>query len=265
MSFIEQQANRSVETIRETFARYRRPVVLWSMGKDSTLLLWLCRKAFLGRVPFPVVHIDTGRKMPEMYEFRERLAAAWNLDLRVFRNEGALRGGMGPERGAFACCHALKTAALLAALRELKADAALVGIRRDEHGVRAKERYFSPRDEAGGWDAADQPPELWELSGPDAEAAHDRVHPLLHLTERDVWLLTEAEGVPVNPLYFAREGWRFRSLGCAPCCLPVPSEADSVAAIVAELALASTPERAGRRQDKEAEFSMQKLRSLGYM
>lgn len=265
MQFLERQANLSVETIRETYERYERPVVLWSMGKDSTLLLWLCRKAFLGCVPFPVVHVDTGRKMPAMYEFRDRLAAEWRLDLRVFRNEAALREGMGPEHGAFACCHALKTTALLDALRELGADAALVGIRRDEHGVRAKERYFSPRDAGGGWDVADQPPELWELSVPDAESSHDRVHPLLHLTERDVWLLTEAEGVPVNPLYFARDGWRFRSLGCAPCCLPIPSEADSVAAIVAELALANTPERAGRRQDKEAEFSMQKLRSLGYM
>jgi len=265
MHFAERQANLSVETIREAYARYERPVALWSMGKDSTLLLWLCRKAFLGRIPFPVIHIDTGCKMPEMYAFRKQLAAEWQLDLRVFRNEEALREGVGSDRGALECCHKLKTTALLQALRELQADAALVGIRRDEHGVRAKERYFSPRDDQGGWDAMDQPPELWDLSTPEAESTHDRVHPLLHLTERDVWLLTEAEDVPVNPLYFAREGWRFRSLGCEPCCMPVPSDAGTLREIVAELEHADSPERSGRLQDKEAEFSMQKLRSLGYM
>ena len=265
MRFLEKQANLSVETIREAHARYARPVALWSMGKDSTLLLWLCRKAFLGTVPFPVVHIDTGRKMPEMYAFRDRLAEEWNLDLRVFRNEEALAAGVGPDGGAFACCHQCKTLALLHALRTLEADAALVGIRRDEHGVRAKERSFSPRDENGIWEVADQPPELWNQPLPELESAHDRVHPILHLTERDVWLLTQAEGIPVNPLYFARDGWRFRSLGCEPCCMPVPSDASDVAGIVAELATVESPERAGRRQDKEAEFNMQKLRSLGYM
>jgi sulfate adenylyltransferase subunit 2 len=265
MQFLERQANLSVEMIREAFERYDRPVVLWSMGKDSTLLLWLCRKAFLGQVPFPVVHIDTGRKMAEMYAFRDRLAEEWGLDLRVFRNEEALREGVDHDDGALECCHKLKTLALLNALKDLGADAALVGIRRDEHGVRAKERYFSPRDESGIWEAMDQPPELWDQPLPEIESAHDRVHPLLHLTERDVWLLTQAEGIPVNPLYFAREGWRFRSLGCEPCCMPVPSDAANVDEIVAELACVNAPERSGRLQDKEAEFSMQKLRSLGYM
>jgi sulfate adenylyltransferase subunit 2 len=256
----------SVYVIREAQARYRRLGVLWSMGKDSTLLLWLCRKAFLGKVPFPVVHIDTSYKLPEMYVFRDRLAREWGLDLRVVRNEEALAQGVGPEtEDVLACCHALKTLALREAIEGLGLDAVLLGIRRDEHGVRAKERYFSARTSDFLWAVGGQPPELWDLYASVADAGHARIHPLLHFAEMDVWEATRAEGIPVNPLYFSRDGWRYRSIGCGPCCVPVASEAGTVAAVIEELATASTPERAGRAQDKEASFTMQKLRSLGYM
>jgi sulfate adenylyltransferase subunit 2 len=146
MPRLQRLINESLHVIREARARYRRLAVLWSMGKDSTLLLWLCRKAFLGAVPFPAIHLDTGRKLPEMVAFRGQLAREWGLDLRVVRNEAALARGVGPESAeVLACCQALKTEALRQAVAELGLEAVLLGIRRDEHGVRAKERTFSPR------------------------------------------------------------------------------------------------------------------------
>jgi sulfate adenylyltransferase subunit 2 len=175
------------------------------------------------------------------------------------------RGSRPRPVGPLACCQALKTEALRQAVAELGLEAVLLGIRRDEHGVRAKERTFSPRTADFRWAVGGQPPELWDLYAAVADGGHARVHPLLHFTELDVWEATRAEGVPVNPLDFSRGGWRYRSLGCAPCCVPVASAADSVEAIIGELAAAATPERSGRAQDKEEAFAMQKLRSLGYM
>jgi len=266
MDRLNQAISDAVYILREAAARYERVAVLWSMGKDSTLLLWLCRKAFLGRVPFPVIHVDTGRKLPQMYAFRDRIAADWDLDLRIQRNEAALEAGVSPEtHTVLECCHALKTTALKQAIERFEIQAVLLGIRRDEHGVRAKERVFSPRFDDSLWTVGQQPPELWDLYASVADADHDRVHPMLHLTERDVWEITAREGVPVNPLYFSRDGWRFRSLGCAPCCVPIPSEAGNLGEIIEEIVSSETPERAGRAQDKEAAFTMQKLRSLGYM
>ena len=266
MDYLSAMESDSIYVIREAFHRYPRLGMLWSMGKDSTALLWLVRKAFLGRVPFPVLHLDTSYKFPEIYAFRERLAREWSLDLVVWRNQAALADGMGPDRGdKFTCCNALKTTALKQAIAELGFDALLLGIRRDEHGVRAKERYFSPRTHDFTWNVGSQPPELWDLYASVADAAHDRIHPILHMTELDIWRYTAREGIPVNPLYFSNGGQRYRSIGCAPCCQPVPSHAATVEQIIAEVEASHSSERAGRAQDTESAFTMQKLRSLGYM
>ncbi len=266
MDHLSQFESESIYVIREAYHRYDRLAVLWSMGKDSTTLLWLCRKAFLGRIPFPVIHIDTSYKLPEIYEFRERLREKWQLNLVVKRNEEALGDGMHPENpDRLACCHALKTTALKLAIEELELKAVLLGIRRDEHGIRAKERYFSPRTVDFAWNVGDQPPELWDLYASGDKAAHDRIHPLLHATELDVWRYIQREQLPVNPLYFSRDGQRYRSIGCAPCCQTIASEAGNVAEIISELETVNSSERAGRVQDKEVAYAMQKLRSLGYM
>jgi sulfate adenylyltransferase subunit 2 len=266
VDYLSRMESDSIYVIREAFNRYSRLAMLWSMGKDSTALLWMVRRAFFGKVPFPVIHIDTSYKLPEIYAFRDRLAKEFDLDLRVARNEEALAGGMGPTKiDKFACCNALKTTALKQAIAKMGFEALLLGIRRDEHGVRAKERYFSPRSQDFTWNVGSQPPELWDLYASVDEAAHDRIHPLLHMTELDIWRYVRREGVPVNPLYLAKDGKRYRSIGCAPCCMPVASNAATVDEIIAELEASREPERAGRAQDKESAFTMQKLRSLGYM
>ena len=259
--------NRSIYIIREAYYHFRNIAMLWSIGKDSTSLLWLVRKAFYGQVPFPVLHIDTSYKFPEIYAFRDKYAKKWGLDLRVVRNEDALAAGMGPEnREKLACCSALKTDALRQAIAEFGFRALLLGIRRDEHGIRAKERYFSPRDDKFQWDYRNQPPELWDQFKSEAEdRSHLRVHPLLHWREIDVWSYVKAENLPVNTLYFAKDGKRYRSIGCATCCAPVPSNATTVDAILDELRTTTTAERSGRAQDKESAYTMQKLRALGYM
>jgi len=266
MDALSRLEHRSVYVIREAYAHFRRVALLWSIGKDSTTLLWLVRKAFLGHVPFPVLHIDTGYKFPEIYAFRDEQARRWNLDLHVVRNERALAAGMGPSTEKLACCTALKTEALRQAIARYGFKALLLGIRRDEHGIRAKERYFSPRDERFQWDYRHQPPELWDQFKSRAEDdSHVRVHPLLHWREVDVWDYVRRENLPVVSLYFARDGRRYRSIGCAPCCAAVPSQAETIDEIVAELRTTRTAERSGRAQDKESAQTMQKLRALGYM
>jgi sulfate adenylyltransferase subunit 2 len=267
LTHLGQLENRSIYVIREAYRHFRNMAMLWSIGKDSTTLLWLVRKAFFGRVPFPVVHIDTGCKFPEIYQFREEYAKKWNLDLVVARNEEALTAGMSPNTGEkLACCSALKTEALRQAIARFKFQALLLGIRRDEHGIRAKERYFSPRDEQFQWDYRNQPLELWHQYRAQAEdGSHLRVHPLLHWREVDVWSYVRQENIPIVPLYFAKDGRRYRSIGCAPCCAPVPSTAATLDEIIEELLTTRTAERSGRAQDKESAYTMQKLRSLGYM
>ena len=258
--------NRTIYILRETYAEFKRPAVLWSMGKDSTTMLWLCRKAFLGKIPFPVIHIDTGYKFREMYEFRDEMAKQWGLDLVVAKSEEALKEGVSPEDGKFECCTKLKTDALRECLREYGFDALILAIRRDEHGIRAKERYFSPRDEQFKWKYRDQPLEMWDqFQGNLGEGTHMRVHPILHWRELDVWEYMKGEGVPINTMYLARNGERYRSLGCEPCTSPVESSATTVDEIVEELRHTRVAERAGRAQDKERAFTMQKLRALGYM
>ena len=263
---LDEIESRSLHVIREAYRHFPRLGLLWSIGKDSTTLLWLCRKAFFGRLPFPVVHIDTTRKFPEIYEFRDRYVAEWGLKLIVARNDRALAEGVGPEKSKFRCCTALKTEALKQAIAREGFAALLLGIRRDEHGIRAKERYISPRDEDFRWDYRNQPAELWDqYKNRFSAGRHARVHPLLHWTELDVWMYVRREGIPVCPLYFARAGRRYRSIGCQTCCQPMESSADNIDAIVAELLTTDQSERAGRAQDKERAYMMQRLRALGYM
>ena len=259
--------NRTIYIIREAYAEFKRPAVLWSTGKDSTTMLWLCRKTFFGRIPFPVIHIDTGYKFKQMYQFRDNLAKEWGLDLVVARNEEALRAGVGPHQEAkLDCCTRLKTEALRQCLEQYRFDALILAIRRDEHGIRAKERYFSPRDEQFRWDYRDQPLEMWDqFQGLVARETHMRIHPILHWRELDVWEYVMREGMPINPMYYARDGKRYRSLGCEPCTSPMDSTASTVTEIVEELRVTKIAERSGRAQDKENAFTMQKLRALGYM
>ncbi len=202
-----------------------------------------------------------------MYEFRDHWADAWGLNLIVAKNEVALADGVRCCcDAAMSCCHHLKTEALKQVVRRQGFDGLLVGIRRDEHGVRAKERYFSPRDAEFRWESEKQPVELPGLS-PDTlpAGAHLRVHPLLHWTEIDVWAYTRLERLPTVRLYYQHQGQRYRSLGCEPATSPVPSEADSIDAIIAELRTTQERERSGRTQDKESPQRMERLRSLGYL
>ncbi len=221
---------------------------------------------FYSGIGLPIELHNTGYKFSGIYEFRDRIAREWNLDLIVARNEEAIRRGMSPEKGKLQCCTALKTEALKALIRGRGFDALILAIRRDEHGIRAKERVFSPRDENFRWRYEDQPAEMWDLYvKPSEDFSHMRVHPLLHWTELDVWLYVKSEGLPVNPLYFARNGNRYRSLGCMPCTVPIPSNASTIDEIIEELKTSKISERSGRAQDKERAYMMQKLRSLGYM
>ncbi len=258
--------NHSLYIVREAYAEFKKPAVLWSTGKDSTTMLWLCRKAFFGKIPFPVIHIDTNYKFKQMYQFRDDLAREWGFELVVARNEEALKEGFSPENGKFECCTRLKTEALRECLEKYGFDALILAIRRDEHGIRAKERYFSPRDENFKWDYRDQPLEMWDqFQGLLGKGTHMRIHPILHWRELDVWEYVKREGMPTNPMYFARNGKRYRSLGCEPCTLPIESSAATIDEIVEELRTTRIAERSGRAQDKEQTFTMQKLRALGYM
>jgi sulfate adenylyltransferase subunit 2 len=266
MNYLDELENKTIYIIREAYARFRNIALLWSIGKDSTSLLWITRKAFFGKIPFPVIHIDTSFKFREIYAFRDAYAKKWGLDLMISKNELALKEGMRPEKDKFACCNALKTAALKLTIKQRNLKALLLAIRRDEHGIRAKERYFSPRTVDFIWNYQDQPAEIWELYKSKLESEqHFRIHPMLHWTEVDIWRYIQREKIPVVGLYFAKNGRRYRSIGCETCCLPVASNADTVAKIIKELETTNESERSGRAQDKENIYTMQKLRSLGYM
>ncbi|MCC7552270.1 sulfate adenylyltransferase subunit 2 [Candidatus Micrarchaeota archaeon] len=265
MEHLDELESRSIYIIREAYKQYKNIAMLWSIGKDSTTLLWLCRKTFFGHVPFPVVHIDTGYKFKEIYEFRENYAKEWDLNLLIAKNQKALDKGMGPI-SKLECCTQLKTIALKNFIDEKKFKALLLGIRRDEHGIRAKERVFSPRDTNFKWDYKNQPPELWDQYKTKAkEEIHLRVHPMLHWREIDIWKYIKRENIPMTDLYFAKNGKRYRSIGCHTCCNPIDSDADTIDKIIHELETTNTAERSGRAQDKEQAYMMQKLRMLGYM
>lgn len=266
MNHLDKLENQSIFIIREAYARFRKVAMLWSIGKDSTTLLWLARKAFFGKIPFPVIHLDTTYKFNEIYDFREAYAVKWGLDLIVAKNELAISENMGPENGKFQCCTELKTNNLKKLIAERRFKALYLAIRRDEHGIRAKERFFSPRDEDFEWNYKNQPPELWDqYKTKTGDDEHIRVHPLLGWREIDVWEYIRRENIPITSLYFAKDGKRYRSIGCKCCCNPVDSDADTVDKIVEELKTSRVSERSGRAQDKESAYIMQKLRSLGYM
>jgi len=281
MSNLKDLENKSIYIIREVKSRFKNPAVMCSFGKDSTVLLYLIRKAFNGKIPFKVIHIDTTFKFSEIYKFRDEFVKNWDIDLVISKNKEALRKEMSPEKGRFECCNQLKTQALRQCIEDNNFDVVLAGIRRDEHGIRNKENYFSPRDKDFKWRVSEEDKSgdsgLKSLQDPEfsgwgiyatyfgKETDHVRCHPLLHWTEIDIWEYIKKEKIKVNSLYFAKNGKRHRSLGCECCCSPIDSNANTVDKIIKELETTKTPERSGRAQDKENEYNMQKLRSLGYM
>jgi sulfate adenylyltransferase subunit 2 len=263
---LDELENQSIYIFREAYRKFENLAMLYSIGKDSTTMIHLARKAFFGRIPFPLVHVDTTYKYPEMIAYRDRMANEWEANLIVGKNEEAIKAGMGPEKGRLVCCEALKTNALSKVIEAHGYKGLFLGIRRDEEGSRAKERVFSPRDKNFEWAYKDQPPELWDQFNTNfREDTHIRIHPILGWTELNIWEYIQREKIEICPLYFAREGKRFRSLGCMPCTGPITSDADSVEKIIEELKTMKTPERAGRAQDQENAYAMQKLRAKGYM
>ena len=293
MSRLDELESQSIYILREAYTQLKSLAMLWSIGKDSTVLLWLARKAFFGHVPFPLVHIDTGHKIPEMIEYRDKLAKELELDMIYGRNEKALLEKQTFPDGKIdrlSCCRILKTEALQKTLSgegqryrlnqatgKYGADTSkepytgvIVGVRADEEGSRSKERYFSPRNKNNDWEIAEQPPELWNQFKTDfAPGAHVRIHPLLDWTELDVWEYIAKEKIPITKLYFDNgKGQRYRSLGCAPCTKAVKSNAKTAEDIVNELKngkFSNIAERAGRGQDKEDDGGLETLRKDGYM
>jgi sulfate adenylyltransferase subunit 2 len=270
MDHLSKLESQSIYILREAYNKFDNLAMLWSIGKDSTALLWLARKAFFGQVPFPLVHVDTTYKIPSMIQYRDHLVREWKLKLVVGKNEAALNAGETFPEGKLTrveCCGKLKKDALKIVLDTHHFTGVIVGVRRDEDPTRAKERYFSPRDQNMEWNVEDQPPELWDQFKTDFEkGTHIRIHPLLHWTELNIWEYIERDAIPVIPLYFANEkGERYRSLGCYPCTFPIKSNARNVPEIVEELRHTRVPERVGRAQDKESEGAFEQLRRDGYM
>ena len=257
--YLQQLEQKSIYILRETRAKFKDVAMLWSMGKDSTCMLALCQRAFFGKVPFPAIHIDSGHEFPETYQFREKLAKDWGINLLIAWAKDEKDAISGTAEGLN------KAEALKKLLGEKKFDALIVSIRRDEHGVRAKERYFSPRDKEFRWNFKNQPPEIFSYTSEFKDASHVRVHPLLHWTELDIWKYTKEKNIPVNSLYFARDGKRYRSLGYKESTVPIESNAKNIDEIIEELKTTDIEERSGRSQDKEKEYVMQRLRELGYM
>jgi len=293
MDLLAKLEAQSIYILREAYKEFRDLVMLWSIGKDSTVLLWLARKAFFGHVPIPLLHIDTHFKIPEMIQYRDQLAADWKLNILYGENRAALDAKRTFPDGTvdrLTCCKNLKSEALRHTLsgewpryafdhktRQYVLEAhpkpftgVIVGVRSDEEGSRSKERYFSPRDQVSEWDVGDQPPELWNQYKTDfAPGTHVRIHPLLSWTELNIWEYIEREQIPITSLYFNRgDGKRYRSLGCYPCTTPVDSEARTVGEIIKELRsgkFSNIAERSGREQDKEDGGGLETLRKEGYM
>ncbi len=286
----------SIHIMREVVAEFRNPVMLYSIGKDSSVMLHLARKAFYpAPLPFALLHVDTGYKFPEMYTFRDNFVKEIGAELIVHRNEEAIAKGMNPkEFGVARCCGALKTAGLLEALEAGGYDAAFGGARRDEERSRAKERVFSIRDEFGQWDPKNQRPELWDIyNGRIHDGESVRVFPLSNWTEMDIWLYIRQEQIPIVPLYYAKERLmvergamlipyyesmrdqllegeeptmvmsRFRTLGCMPCTGAVRSNATTIDEIVIEAAAARRSERETRIIDHGSN-SMEDKKKEGY-
>ncbi len=256
--------SQSIFILREAYNRLDKIAMLWSLGKDSNVMIWLAKKAFFGHVPFPVVHVDTGKKFAEMYAFRDRYTEEWNLNLIQGRCPPVEE--MDPSLPPAARSAARKTAGLKQVIDDNGCTGVIAGIRRDEEATRAKERVFSPRGDHGRWDFRDQPPEFWDQFKTDfPPGTHIRIHPLLHWTEVDIWRYTQRENIPTIDLYFAKDGKRYRSLGDADITHPVASEAATIDDIIAELNETKVAERAGRAMDHESEDAFERLRVEGYM
>ncbi len=254
----------SIFIFREAFARIRPLALLWSLGKDSNVMIWLARKAFLGEIPFPVAHLDTGLEFDEAYAFRDTYAKEWNLNL--IADSCPPIEATDPTLPPGARVAARKSLGLAQTVERYGFSGIFAGIRRDEQATRAKERVFSPRGLDGTWDVRDQPPEFWDQFNADfPPGTHIRIHPLLHWTELDIWRYIEREGIPVCELYFAKNGTRFRSLGEKGITEPFPSKASTIAEVIAELAATRTSERAGRTMDHESEDVFERLRAGGYL
>ena len=285
----------SIHILREAAAEFARPVMLYSIGKDSSVMLRLAQKAFHpGKIPFPLLHVDTGYKFPEMIAFRDEYAKRIGAELIVHQNREALDAGASPFLlGTQRCCGLLKTKALLDALAEGEFNAAFGGARRDEEKSRAKERIYSFRDAHGQWDPKNQRPELWNIFNSKIDKGESiRIFPLSNWTELDVWLYIHQENIPIVPLYFAQEReavvrggsivlihakqelqpgektqllkCRMRSLGCAPCTGAIRSDADSVPKIIEEMISFRRSERENRAIDHDEEGSMEIKKREGY-
>ena len=285
----------SIHILREVAAEFEKPVMLYSVGKDSSVMLRLAQKAFFpGPIPFPLLHVDTSFKFAEMLAFRDETARSVGAKLLVWRNEQAIAGGANPiALDTKRCCGLLKTQALLDALRHYGFDAAFGGARRDEEKSRAKERIYSFRDAAGQWDPKNQRPELWSLYNARVHPGESiRVFPLSNWTEMDVWQYIHQEKIPVVDLYFAKERpmyvrgaellpieqefvarkgeqpqmvkSRLRSLGCSPCTGAIRSDADTIPKIIEEMLSFRSSERAHRAIDHDQEGSMEIKKREGY-
>lgn len=299
LSHLRRLEAESIHIFREVAAEFQRPVMLYSVGKDSSVMLRLAQKAFYpGKIPFPLQHVDTGYKFREMYDFRDKMAASVGAKLLVYRNEEAIAAGANPHiLGTQRCCQLLKTEALLQALRLGGFDAAFGGARRDEERSRAKERIFSFRDSRGQWEPRSQRPELWNVYnariGPSESI---RVFPLSNWTEMDIWRYIETENIPIVPLYYAKDRQvivrgnsislagepgvesglevladkpvtmrvRMRSLGCGPCTGAIRSNAATLPEIIDELLTFRRSERENRVIDHDQDGSMEIKKREGY-
>lgn len=285
----------SIHIMREVAAEFENPVMLYSVGKDSSVMVRLAQKAFYpGKIPFPLLHVDTGMKFPEMYKFRDDYCKEIGADLVVYKNEQAIEENANPwDWGTVKCCAALKTKGLLDALKAGGYDAAFGGARRDEEKSRAKERIYSFRDELGQWDPKNQRPELWNIYNSKINKGESiRVFPISNWTELDIWHYIHLEKIPIVPMYFAaerevvvRDGQliplgeqtrfrekhkpekvmcRFRTLGCYPCTGAISSTATTLPEIIQEMMVVRHSERITRLIDHDQEASMEQKKKEGY-
>ncbi|NVK18623.1 MAG: sulfate adenylyltransferase subunit CysD [Methylocystaceae bacterium] len=296
LTHLRQLEAESIHIIREVAAEFENPVMLYSIGKDSAVMLHLARKAFYpSKPPFPLMHVDTTWKFKEMIEFRDRMAADYGFDLLVHINEDGVKQGIGPfTHGSAMHTDVMKTDALKQALNKYKFDAAFGGARRDEEKSRAKERIFSFRSENHRWDPKNQRPELWNVFNARVKPGESiRAFPLSNWTELDIWQYIYKENIPIVPLYYAKErpvverdgmlimvdddrlpldpgekpmmkSVRFRTLGCYPLTGAVESEAATLPEIIQEMLLTRTSERQGRLIDHDQAGSMEKKKQEGY-
>jgi len=296
ITHLKQLENESIHIIREVAAEFSNPVMLYSIGKDSSVMLRLAQKAFYpDKIPFPLMHVDTTWKFREMIEFREKMQKEAGFDLIVFTNPDGLVRNINPfDSGSEVHTRIMKTNALKMALDKYGFDAAFGGARRDEEKSRAKERIFSFRDEFHQWDPKNQRPELWNIYNTKIKKGESiRVFPLSNWTELDIWRYIQMESIPIVPLYFAKERdvverdgmlilvddkrmkidpeekierkkVRFRTLGCYPLTGAIESEAETIDEIVREMLLTNTSERQGRLIDFDTKASMEEKKREGY-